>query len=422
MEAVKVSKSVVSGTAQAPPSKSGTHRALVMAALADGESRVRNPLVCDDTGATLNALRKLGTEITCSESLFTVRGGRLKEPTSPIDCGASGTTLRFIAAFCSLVDGVSVLTGVPSLMGRPHGPLLDALGSLGVEAKSDDQQIIIKSNGSVCGGEIELPPDVSSQFVSAMLIIAPRAQDMVTIKLSAPLESKPYAELTMQMQRCFGVSSGINADGTLFECHPQQYRPAEVAVDGDWSSAAFLLGAGALAGEVTVTGLGKSSLQPDRRILDALTQLGASVTVGEDSVAVRGDMPFSGLEFDLSDCPDLLPVLSILCSVADGESHLSGIPRTRLKESNRVEAVRAGLLRCGISTGETRDELAITGGKPRAASVESFDDHRIAMAFAVLGLAVEQGISISSPQSVSKSFPQFFDKLKALGAKVEAVS
>ncbi|MCX7704127.1 MAG: hypothetical protein N2234_08550, partial [Planctomycetota bacterium] len=319
------------------------------------------------------------------------------------------------------------LTGSPSLMRRPHQPLLDALNLLGVETDFDGERIRVRSNGSLCGAELYLPSNLSSQFVSALLMIAPRAKSDISIKLPSPLESKHYAEMTVRMQKQFGVFSFVNADFTQFRIYPQRYKPSEISIEGDWSSAAFLLAAGAMSGGVSVSSLNMDSLQPDRRILDALIKMGVNVKIVADTVAVDRRTPLSPLEFDVRDSPDLLPVLSVLCSAADGVSRVSGISRNRLKESDRVKSVCEGLRRCGITVKESEDELTIFGignkrgewGENRTVAIESYNDHRIVMAFAVLGLVLDDGIVIEGADSVTKSFPQFFDTLSFLGACLE---
>lgn len=421
MGTVKVSKSSVEGTVQAPPSKSETHRALFIASLASGRSGIHNPLFCDDTLATIGALEKLGVKVVHSHKGLAIEGGGLRESSERIDCRESGTTLRFLMALCALVKGSSVLIGAPSLLRRPNQPLLDGLNRLGVNAVQMKDKILIKSDGLIKGAELTLPSNISSQFVSALLLIAPKTENGIVIHLSAPLESREYAELTTAMQRRFGVTSLMNESATRFECGPQEYRPALVSVEGDWSSSAFLLASGALAGKVSVTGVDVRSVQPDRRVLDAVSKMGAEVEIEKGKVTVKNSGSLSPLDFDVSGSPDLFPVLSVLCSVADGVSHVYGVSRNRLKESDRVKAVREGLLRCGVLTEETENELTIFGGKIKSAEIEAHNDHRIAMAFAVLGLIVDEGIGIKDADSVSKSFPEFFDVFKSLGARLEVV-
>ncbi|GAI03527.1 unnamed protein product, partial [marine sediment metagenome] len=276
---------------------------------------------------------------------------------------------------------------------------------------------VIVEGGKLKGGVAELPGDISSQFVSALLFISPFAEEGMTIKLTTPLESKPYVLMTLDCLERFWITVGFSEELDQFEVLKQTYKPAKYNVEGDWSSASYLLAMGALSGEVEVENLNPESLQADKMILNLLRDMGAWVKVNKDSVTVRK----SGLEAihaDLSHCIDLLPTMAVLAAVANGVSQFVGVERARLKESNRVAALRDGLERMGIKVGEETNRLTVTGSKPKGSVIDSQGDHRIAMAFSLLGLIAGE-TTINNAECVSKTFPQFWDILKNIGGEVK---
>ncbi|MBC7090925.1 MAG: 3-phosphoshikimate 1-carboxyvinyltransferase, partial [Nitrososphaeria archaeon] len=310
---VLVKRSCVDGVVKAPPSKSVTHRALACSSLADGKSELITPLLCDDTKATLEALKMLGTKFSFKSDKIIVEGGRLKAPEREIYCRSSGTTLRFMTAVCSLVGSECKLTGNSNLMRRPIEPLLAALRQLGVECRLDDMIISVK--GKPKGGEVKVYGEISSQFISAILLIAPSCEKRTLIFCEKP-SSKPYIWLTLEVQRKFGIKiSGEN----MFEVHPQNYRPTIFKVEGDWSSAANILAAGALCGKAAVEGLNIESVQADKTIVEILKMMNTKVNVGGEKVVVeKSDL--EAIEFDVTDCPDLFPLACILAAQAKGAS------------------------------------------------------------------------------------------------------
>jgi 3-phosphoshikimate 1-carboxyvinyltransferase len=398
-----------------------THRAIILAALARGRSRIRNPLTADDTEATAHVLEKLGVGLDRGEE-WVVDGGDLRAPAGELHCGESGTTLRFMAATCALVDGECRLTGGSSLSSRPVGPLLDALGQLGVgsDSRGGLPPVTIRGTGRIGGGPARLPGDVSSQFVSALLAVAPLAEAPVEITLTTRLESRPYVAMTMDAMRAFGVEAEASPDMRRLTAPVVPYKAATVTVEGDWSSAAYPLAAGALGGEVTVKGLNPDSSQADKAILPLLSEMGAQVSVSGGSFRVSAS-GLRGIEADLSDCPDLFPVVSALCAAAEGESRLTGLARLRLKESDRVAAMAEGLTRMGAEIRCDTDSVVITGGPLRGAEIDPWGDHRIAMSLAILALHAEGETTIRDAGCVSKSYPGFWDDLAAIGGRVKKV-
>ena len=413
-----ISKSQVKGKIRAPSSKSYTIRGLMCAALARGESELIHPLSSDDTKASIDVLGRVGVPVSQEAALWRVGGGSFHEPDTDLFCGESAATLRFMTAIGSLIHGRCRLTAGPSLSRRSVRPLIQALRQLGVSCSTQGElPPAVVDGGRLKGGVTELAGDISSQFVSALLFISPLAEEGMTIRLTTPLESKPYVMMTLDCLQRFGITVGFSEELDEYEIVKQQYKPAEYEVEGDWSSASYFLALGAVSGEVEVDNLNPDSLQSDKIVLNLLRDMGALVEVKRSSIMVRKSR-LSAISADLSDSIDLLPTMAVLAAMADGVSEFTGIERARLKESNRVAAVKAGLERMGIEATEERNKLLVTGSEPAGSVIDSRGDHRIAMAFSILGL-VAGGTVIDGAECVSKTYPRFWDELKRIGGEVK---
>jgi len=413
-----ISKSEIKGKVIAPSSKSYTIRGLMCAALAKGESEIIHPLTSDDTEAALKVLSQIGVGIHQKEDSWRVNGGNFHQPATDLFCGESAATLRFMTAICSLVPGKCRLVPGPSLAKRPLRPLIQALRQLGVNCSCQGEVApVIVDGGRLTGGVAKLPGNISSQFVSALLFISPFADEGVKIRLTTPLESKPFVLMTLDCLEKFGIKVDYSRDLREFNVSKQIYKPTKYRVEGDWSSASYLLALGALSGEVEVENLNPESWQGDKIILNFLKDMGALVKIDKNSVAVRRSR-LNAIPADLSDCIDLLPTIAVLAASADGVSQLVGIERGRIKESNRVSAVREGLEKMGIKVQEERNRLIIAGSTPKGTAIDSKGDHRVAMAFSILGSAVGETI-INDAECVSKTFPQFWEVFKSIGGEVK---
>ena len=414
---ISISKSDISGRVAAPGSKSYTLRGLFCAALAAGDSELVRPLGSDDTEAAIAVLEQVGVRVRQETGRWLVSSGRFRTADADLFCRESAVTLRFMTAISTLLPGSHRLTAGPSLARRPVGPLVEALRRLGVTCScKDGLPPVTVEGGGLRGGSTELPGDVSSQFVSALLLAAPLAVEGVTIKLTTPLESAPYVLMTLDCMQWFGISVVYSETRDVFEVARQRYRPTRYEVEADWSSASYPLALAAMAGEVEVDHLSAESLQGDRAILDILREMGASVIVSGSTVRVERAR-LRAITADLGDCTDLLPTVAVLAAVADGTSSLSGIRRARIKESDRVSAVRQGLERMGIEVVEAEDELLITGSTPHGAVIDSHDDHRIAMAFGLLG-SITGDTVIEGAECVAKTWPEFWEVFAEIGGKV----
>jgi 3-phosphoshikimate 1-carboxyvinyltransferase len=413
-----ISKSEACGKAAAPSSKSYTIRGLICAALADGKSEIIAPLASDDTTAAIDVLKKVGVNIRQQKSSWKVDGGNFTAPAGDLFCGDSAATLRFMTAIGAIIPGVCCLTAGPSLSRRPVKVLIEALQQLGVKCSADgDFPPVTVEGGKFACGSTSLPGNISSQYVSALLHIAPFAKEGMIVKLTAPLESRPYVMMTLETMHWFGINAVFDENLDKFEIASQKYKPTKYHVEGDWSSASYLLALGVMAGEIEVNNLDMQSLQGDRMLLQYLRDMGAHTVVGRTSInIVKSNL--KAIKADLTDCIDLLPTMAVLAAAAEGTSVFSGIERARIKESDRVAAVAEGLTRMGIRVETDAKRIKITGGKPKGALIDSKGDHRIAMAFSLLGTVAGDTV-IDGAECVTKTWPEYWGVLQNLGVKAE---
>lgn len=407
------------GTVNAPPSKSYTHRAFVIASLAEGESRIENYLHAGDTLSTVNACRALGVEINLgSYAHVKGTGGALKTPSKAINCENSGTTIRLVSGIASL-DGKVTLTGDASLQRRPMQPLLDALGQLGVEAyssKGNGTPPIIVKGGTFRGGRAELRGDVSSQFISSLLIASPYARDDVEIALTTPLMSRPYIDITLDVMKSYGIGVVNRSYSSFKTASGGRYRGRKYRIEGDYTNASYFLALAALTdSDITVHDLRRDSKQGDRVMLKIVSKMGAEVKVRENEVRVIGD-ELRGIEVDLKDSPDLVPTIAALACKARGTTVIKNVEHARHKESDRLATCAREFRKFGAEIIEKRDGLVIKGApKLKGALVESYGDHRLAMSLSTLGLAAEGATTVKGAECASISYPGFFDALESLG-------
>ena len=413
---VTLRKRNICGSVEAPPSKSMTHRHLITAALAEGGSVLEKPLVCDDTVATVSGLKALGINIKKAGDQWLVEGGRIVAPSESINCNQSGTTLRLLLGICSLLDECCEVTGAPQLLKRPNAPLLEALEQLGVQTESEGGYPPIKIKGKMKGGITEIRGDVSSQFISSIILASPYAIEPVTVKVTTRLESKPYVQMTLDAMRRGGIKTISKQGFVEIKVPLGKYRPTRTRIEGDWSSASFMLAAGALSGKVHVDNLDIASGQADKEIMHALDLMGAHVKIKGKRVTAEKSI-LNGIKMNLSDCPDIFPIISSLCATAQGKSTLTGLGRLKIKESDRLSAMTEGLRKMGARIQVVDDTCTVEGGPLKGASIDPHGDHRIAMSFAVLGTVAEGETIINDPDCVRKSYPGFWDDLASLGAE-----
>ncbi|MCK9229867.1 MAG: 3-phosphoshikimate 1-carboxyvinyltransferase [Syntrophales bacterium] len=406
-----------------PGSKSWTQRVLAAATLARGVSRLRHCLRSEDTDLLSEGLRALGAGIETAgdETIITGTGGRLTGAGRPLFMGNNGTGARFLLSLASLAEGPTVIDGDGRLRERPMKPLLRALDILGARCDSigsDDYLPVVVHGGGIGGGKVVFRDSESSQYVSSLFMAAPRASGMVTIELAGRILSRPYIDMTLQVMSHFGVCAEEEEgdEGPRFRIAGRQdYRARDCLVEGDASGASYFFIAAALCrGRVRVTNIGAGSGQGDLGILDLLRDLGCRVARGDGYIEVEG-RPLAGgaRTWDLSSMPDMVPGLAVLAAFRPGQTIIANVPHLRYKESDRLAAMAAGLTKTGIRVRELPDGLVIEGGSPRGAAVSTYNDHRLAMSFAVAGLATGDMI-IENGDCVGKSFPTFWTVLEGL--------
>jgi 3-phosphoshikimate 1-carboxyvinyltransferase len=410
----------LNATVRIPGSKSYTQRAMVIAALAEGQSILRDPLLSEDTRILATALGDLGVGIRTEGKEMMIRGngGRFVRPSREIHLGNNGTAMRLLAGAASLCEGPVILTGAPRLQERPMKPLLDALTLLGVDVRTDKDNgyppVTIRG-GRLRGGEVVLKEIESSQYVSAILIAAPFADKDTVITLEGRVPSIPYIALTMETMGAFGAEVAVDGTGRFMVKKGQSYRGREYRIEGDVSSASyFFLAAALLKGRVRVENINPRTGQGDIAFLTLLERLGCRVLRGENHIEIEGvELPGGEMTFDLGSMPDMVPTLAVLSALRPGRSVIRNVAHLRLKESDRLAAMVNELRKTGIAAEEIADGIAVTGGSPGGAAIATYDDHRIAMSFAVLGLVVP-GMIIEGEECVGKSFPGFWSALEEL--------
>ena len=404
-----------------PGSKSYTQRALILAALARGESLLRRPLVAEDSMHLTAALRALGAVITPGQQDDLVvggTGGRLENPGREIYLGNNGTAMRILTGVTAIGQGEFILTGNDRLQERPLAPLLAALNSLGIAARGLNRNgyppVSIHTSG-LPGGSVTLRDLDSSQYVSALLIAAPYAAGDMRIDLAGRIPSRPYIAVTVEAMGEFGVEVRTETPDRYIIRGGQSYRGTDCRIEGDASSASYFFLAAALAGGiVAVKNVPLRTRQGDIGFLKLLEELGCGITARGNGVAVAGGPLRAGTcRFDLQNMPDLVPTLAVLAAVRPGRTVIANVAQLRIKESDRLAALAAELRKMGVPVEEKPDGLVIDGGNPHGAEIETYNDHRIAMSFAVLGLVVP-GVKIRNPRCVDKSFPYFWRELNKL--------
>ena len=411
----------LNGQVCAPPSKSYTQRMVIAAALSNGTSKVSNPLLSEDTEATLRAVTALGAKVKVAEGCWTIEGAvPLKGAKEPVDCGESGATLRFMIPVAALANGSSTLVFRGSIEKRPVEPLLISLKELGAKAhvgKLGGKDAVFVEGGGIVGGETSIPGDVSSQFISGLMFACPMADVDTEIMLTSPLESADYVKMTQAVLVKHGIKVPAHENHIHIPAN-QTYLPSDDRVPGDFSSAAFLLAAAAITNsKVQINNLDYGSVQGDKAILGILKHMGVEGKVCEDSVEIKGSGTLlKPAEVDAKNIPDLVPAIAVLACYAKGTSHIFGAHRLRLKESDRLQSLYAELTKMGAQISIDNDGLIIEGGnRLHGALIDPHNDHRIAMACAVAALGAEGQTTIQNAECVRKSYPQFFTHLKQIG-------
>lgn len=405
-----------------PGSKSYTNRALLLAALTPQPVKIINPLDSDDTRAMAGCLESLGVEVVSKSGSIEVVGDATAIDNRDYDLNAnlSGTTMRFMLALCSVIPGRQTLHGGDGLQKRPIGELVNALRQLGAKIEYLDREgfpPLLVSSSSLTPGTIKLRGNESSQYISALLMVTP-AVGSVTIEVQGGLISEPYVDMTIDVMRRFGAKVTRQAPRSYHIADKQTYKCPKYTVEGDVSSASYFFAIAALTGStLTLKNLNPGSLQADMGFLKILESMGNELTYGQNEITItgRGVKPVT---VDMRGCPDQAQTLAVLAAFADGGTTITGIQSLRIKETERIAALQQELKKMGIETSSTHDTLVVRGGRPQAASIATYGDHRMAMSFAVAGSKLP-GMEIQDPDVVTKTFPDFWDKLEELGITIK---
>ncbi len=415
---IKLTGKKLSGEVQVPSSKSAAHRAIIAAAIAKGESRIDNVTLCDDIEATLSAISALGCKATQKDGCITVTGIDVPTQSAVIDCRESGSTLRFMIPVAAAYGTSARFVGKGRLPHRPIEDIISALTPAGVHFnRPENSYLPLNISGKLDNSDVYIAGNVSSQYLTGLLFAKSITGGKIALKTQ--LESAAYVSMTCQMIERFGGKVEINdgeytLSGTL--------SSTNIAVEGDWSAAAFFFEAAALGSSVSLIGLSPDSRQPDKACLDVFSKMGVGICYENGVYSLTPAKHLVATDMDASQCPDLVPAVAVAMAFAKGTSTIYNAARLRIKESDRLESVANGLKALGIETKLEKDKITIFGGKGHGGTVDSANDHRIAMAFACAASAVDGEIIIKDAHSVSKSYPNFFEVYNSLGGKADVIN
>ena len=413
-------KTVTRSAVRVPGSKSFTHRVLIAAALAKGQSHIDGALFSRDTELTTSALRQMGAQISANAKNFsftvTGTGGVLQPAEDNIFLENSGTSMRLLTAIAALGQGDYVFDGSPRMRQRPMAELLDALKQLKIPARSlrnDGCPPIQIGGGVVAGGPVEIDCGISSQYLSGLLLMAPLTRDGLEIEVTRGPVSRPYVDLTLTVMQRFGITVKHQGYTHFSVTGGQQYQPGNYTVEPDCSQAGYFWAAAAITGsEIKVLGVNQDSDQGDLGFIRVLEKMGCRLDFAGDGITVIGG-PLKSLTVDMGDMPDLVPTLAVVAAFAEGTTLMTNVAHLRAKESDRLAAVVNELTKMGIKAECGLDSITVTGGQPTGAQIKTYDDHRIAMSFALAGLKTA-GIKIEDEACVAKSFPDFWSVFNSL--------
>lgn len=420
MSDVKFSPFVPNGTVNVPPSKSDVHRAIICAAMANGVSRISPVALSNDIKATIGCIKALGADAVLENNVLTVDGTNMyKNKTALLDCGESGSTLRFFIPIAAVGNINATFVGKGKLPQRPIGIFTEALPKAGTVCKTEGG-LPLEIKGQLKSGIFEIPGNVSSQFITGLLLALPILEGDSEIVLTSPLESVGYIAMTIRTMKQFGVNIDTTENGWHIE-GGQTYKSCNYTTDGDWSQAAFFMVLGAVSGKVTVKGVAKDSTQGDKKCAEILARFGAKVTQLDNEVTVeKGEL--KAITIDASQIPDLVPVLSVCAAFAEGTTKIINAERLRIKECDRLKATAELLNNLGGKVKELSDGLEITGvSSLKGGNVNGYNDHRIVMSAAVCAARSDEDITATFAMSINKSYPDFYIDYNSIGGKANVL-
>ena len=419
---MRCTPAILSGKIKAISSKSHAHRVLICSALADELTKINCNVLSKDITATLECLKMLGADIKTEENTILVTPQKFREK-AEIDCGESGSTLRFLLPVVSALGVDATIIAHGRLPERPLSPLKEELEKKGVIFQTD-KEFPLHITGKLQSGEYELAGNISSQFISGLLFALPLLDGDSKISLIPPAQSKPYIDMTIETLRGFGIEIREEENTYIIKGNQKYISPKEITIDGDWSNSAFFLCAGAISNDgVTVSGLNVNSAQGDKKILDILKRMGATVQINKNEITVKKNK-LMGTMVNGGDIPDLVPIVSVMGAMCDkGVTHIVNASRLRLKESDRIATTEALLTKVGAAVSETDDGLVIWGENELIGGrVEGANDHRIVMSAAILSCLCSLPVDIFGVEAVEKSYPHFFEDFNSLGGKANVIN
>ena len=412
-----VHPSPIKGQVEVPPSKSHTQRVLLAAALSPGTSEIIHPGLSEDESGMMEAVKSLGAKIRVASGHVFVEGG-IEPVATTLNMGESGLGIRLITPVAAMFQKEIRITGEGSLRKRSMDPFEKAIREAGGICRTTKGYLPITVKGPLKGGSLHLDTPISSQFLSGLLFALPLAVNDSTI-LVKNLKSMPYVDLTMDVLTRYGIEIHHRQYHTFKITGGQHYKPTRLEIEKDWSNAAFFFVAGAIWGDLTIKGLNPGSVQGDKKILEALSSCGANVCEKEGSYHIVRKPPLKPFQIDATHCPDLFPPLAVLASYCTGTSSIKGVHRLIHKESNRAWAIQKELTHMGVPVSLEADCMRIKGKQPTGGTFHAHNDHRMAMAGAILALGAQSPVTITGSEAVGKSYPAFFNTLKNLHAKIE---
>ncbi len=426
MKKIEIIPTKLEGKVNTPPSKSMSHRAIICGGLAEGVSNIDNLILSDDIKATIDGMRALGSHIECFESKLckgrytvTINGDEsIKSKKNTIDCKESGSTLRFLIPLACYTGEKIKFTGRGKLVERPLNTYYEIFDEQSVDYQNNDGNLPLEIKGIIKPDVFRIKGNISSQFITGLMFLLPLLNGDSKIEITTELESKGYVDLTTDMLNKFGIEIKEREYKEFFIKGNQKYKSRDYIVEGDYSQAAFWIVAGLLGGNISCKNISKDSLQGDRAIVDIVKEMGGKIEIGQDHIEISCSHTH-GTIIDASQCPDLVPILAVLGSLSRGITKIVNAERLRIKESDRLKAISTELNKLGANITELKDGLIIEGKESlKGGIVDSWNDHRIAMALAIASIRCTEPVIITGSDAVKKSYPQFWEDFKKLGGKI----
>lgn len=420
MNAVNITPTKLNGTVTAPPSKSYSHRAIICGSLTGGKCEISSLIFSNDILATINGMKAMGSSIVTHKNSLVINNFECAKDKIVVDCADSGSTLRFLIPIAAALGIDTVFKRNLGLAKRPIMEYLEILANAGVTFEICDD-LSLKISGKLKPRKFLVSGNISSQFVSGLLMALPLVDGNSEIVMTSPLESSKYVDITIDVLKKFGVNIEKTSNGFYIEGN-QKYKPIDYVVEGDWSQSAFFMVAGAIGGNVSIKNLNKNSLQGDKQIFKLLAKFGANIFWNKNQVEVKKSS-LKGIDIDASEIPDLVPILSVAAANSEGITHITNAKRLKFKECDRLDAIYKQLKNLGVDIRKLDDGLTIKGiGERNGGIACSYNDHRIAMMLSIMAITLPENLKIIDADSVKKSYPNFFEDYSSIGGKVNVIN